>query len=166
MVTVPTRWTLSQVYCKILSRYSDCYFREHIFDNYFLMFFWQTYLLSLIIIHRGILYHSCFLKRLHLRFCKTQLNWNEIYWNIGDLIFLYRCSPVDLLQHLACSRTPLYMLFYSYIHILSFCSLQFSTVQKIELFLRHFPKMLERFAGHLFWIVLFEEYLKKVLIKA
>ena len=151
---------LSQVYSKILSRYCDCYFREHIFDNYFLMCFMANIFVERII-HSGILYLSCFSKRLHVRFCKTQLNWNEVYWNIGDLTFLYRCSPVDLLHHLASSKTPLYMLFYSYIHILSFCSLQLSTVQTIELFLRYFSKVLERFAGHLFWIVLFKEYFKK-----
>ena len=163
MVTVPTRWTLLQVYSKILSRYCDCYFREHIFNNYFLMFFMANIFIES---HNYPQWHpipllSCFSKRLHVRFCKTQLNRNEIYWNIGDLTFLYRCSLVDLLHHLASSRTPLYMLFYSYIHILSFCSLQLSTVQTSELLLRYFPKVLERFAGHLFWIVPFKEYFKK-----
>ena len=105
-------------------------------------------------------YSSDFPKNLQWRSTSAQLNWSKTFGSIGDLIFLYRCSPVDLLHVLAksFSRAPLCMLFYSYIHILSFCNLQLSTVQKIELFLRYFPNILKRFAGHLFWIVFFKEY--------
>ena len=109
-------------------------------------------------------YSYDFAKRLHWKSTRTQLNLNKTYWNIGDLIFLYRCSHVHLLHDFfkTSSRTSLYMLFYSYTHtLLSFCSLQISTVLKIELFLRYCPKVFERFAGHLFWIVPFKESFKK-----
>ena len=110
LTTFTTRWTLSQVYSKILSRFSDCFISEHIFDNYFLVFLManmiiksrnypQNHPISLLFFKKAT--RQILHKNLQWRSTSTQLNLNKIYWNTWDLIFLYRCSFVDLLHDLA-----------------------------------------------------------------
>ena len=91
-------------------------------------------------------YSSDFPKNLQWRGTTAQLNWSKTHGSIGDLIFLYRCSPVDLLHVLAksFSRAPLCRLFYSYIHILSFCTYSFQLYKNwafSQVFSKHFEEI-------------------------